>query len=150
MRYIESPMSYDPQNGEKALFLAGGIHGCSDWQRDMVDLLRDTNLVVLNPRRAMFPIDDPQAKHEQVRWEYAYLRKAHAILFWFSPETLCPIVLYELGAWSMTEKPLYVGIHPDYQRKQDVEIQTNLVRPDIKITSTLGDLARQIKADLQR
>ena len=69
---------------------------------------------------------------------------ADAISFWFPAETICPIVLFELGAWSRADKPIFVGIHPDYQRKQDVEIQLSLARPDPKIVLSLSDLAQQI------
>jgi len=127
------------------LFLAGGIQGCPDWQSDMVSLLHDTSWVVLNPRRTNFPIHDPTAADAQIQWEYDHLRYADVILFWFPCETLCPIVLYELGAWSMTKKPLYVGVHPDYQRRQDVEIQTRLSRPDVRIVYSLEALAQEVK-----
>jgi hypothetical protein len=145
MQYIESPHTYDVKPGEKSLFLAGGISGCSDWQQEMVSLLRDTDLILLNPRRKSFPIDDPDAAFKQIKWEYEHLRKVDAISFWFAPETICPIVLYELGAWSMTDKPIYVGVHPKYQRKQDVEVQTKLVRPDIEIVYSLSSLATTIR-----
>jgi hypothetical protein len=143
MRYIECPEELaEVENG---LFLAGGISGCADWQAEMVDLLRNTNYTLLNPRRKNFPMDDPSARKKQSAWEYKYLRKAQKILFWFSPETLNPVVLYELGAWSMTDKPIFVGIHPDYQRRQDVEIQTALARPDVEIVYSLDVLAEQVK-----
>ena len=145
MRYIESPNVYKPKPGEKTIFLAGSISGCSDWQQEMVHLLSDTDLVLFNPRRKYFPIDDPNAKFEQISWEYKYLCETDAILFWFSPETLCPIVLYELGAWSMTDKPIYLGVHPSYQRKQDVALQTKLIRPNVRIVHSIVDLATQIK-----
>jgi len=103
-----------------------------------------TDLILFNPRRKRFPIDDPAAGPEQIKWEYDYLRMADAILFWFPHETLCPIVLYELGAWSMTDKPIFVGVHPDYTRRQDVEIQTKLARPDVRAVYALEDLAAQI------
>jgi hypothetical protein len=44
----------------------------------------------------------------------------------------------------MTDKPLFVGVHPDYKRRQDVEIQTELARPDIKIVYSLEALAKQV------
>lgn len=72
------------------------------------------------------------------------LRDADAILFWFPCETLCPITLYELGAWSMSDKPLFVGVHPAYQRRQDVEIQTRLARPDVAVTDLLAALVASI------
>jgi len=144
MRYIESPETSIIDG--RSLFLAGGITGCPDWQRTMVELLYDTDWILLNPRRADFPIGDPSAAKAQITWEYAHLRHASAIMFWFPKETLCPIVLYELGAWSMTMKPIFVGVHPEYERRQDVEIQTKLARPDVKIAYSLADIAQQIKA----
>ena len=72
------------------------------------------------------------------------LRVADAILFWFPQETLCPIVLYELGAWSMSGKTIFVGVHPAYSRRQDVEIQTGLVRPEVNVVYSLEELAAQV------
>ena len=111
----------------------------------MIRLLSATNYTLLNPRRKNFPIDDPNAGREQIVWEYHALHDANAILFWFPCETLCPIVLYELGAWSMTNKPLYVGVHPKYERRKDVEIQTELVRPDVRVVFSLERLAEQVQ-----
>jgi len=142
MRYIESPKIY--KGKDRSLFLAGGITGCENWQQLVKRYLKDVNVVLFNPRRKDFPINDPNAAQAQIRWEYEYLRKASMILFWFPCETLCPIVLYELGAWSMTDKKIFVGVHPDYKRKQDVEIQTKLVRPEVQIVYDLGTLSEQI------
>ncbi|HLZ56328.1 MAG TPA: nucleoside 2-deoxyribosyltransferase domain-containing protein [Ktedonosporobacter sp.] len=141
MDYIEALQAYNED--EPSLFLAGGITGCSDWQREMVLALNHTSLVILNPRRSPFPSHEGAAR-EQIIWEYVHLRKATAISFWFPKETLCPITLYELGAWSMTSKKLFVGVHPDYQRIQDVQIQTSLVRPDVQIVTSIEDLAQEI------
>ena len=44
----------------------------------------------------------------------------------------------------MTKKPIYIGVHPEYKRRIDIEIQTSLVRPDIKIVYSLVELARLI------
>lgn len=146
MVYIESPQQYSPADGALSVFLAGGITGCPDWQSTMVALLADTPLIVFNPRRAKFPMHDPSAAQAQIVWEYQYLRVVNMILFWFPCDTLCPIVLYELGAWSMTKKPLLIGMHPDYQRRQDVEIQTRLARPGMCLFYSLDDLARAVRA----
>ena len=143
--YIESPECLIDMPKGKSVFLAGGITNCPDWQQEMVGLLCDTSVILLNPRSADFPIGDPDAAQEQIEWEYNHLRKANGILFWFPCETICPIVLYELGAWSMTTLPIFVGVHPQYQRRQDVEIQTGLVRPDVRVVYSLKDLARQVK-----
>ena len=143
MQYIEAPQTYD--GTEASLFLAGGITGCPDWQKDMVAKLKDLPLVIFNPRRSHFPQHE-NAVREQIEWEYTYLRKATAISFWFPKETLCPIVLYELGAWSMTNKKIFLGVHPNYQRIQDIKIQTSLVRPDITIVQTLEELNQCVRS----
>ena len=143
MNYIEALDTYDGQ--DKSVFLAGGITGCPNWQAEIVELLNESALVLFNPRRANFPIHDPTASEKQIKWEHDYLRKASAILYWFPCETICPIVLYELGAWSMTDKPIFVGVHPEYQRRQDVEIQTKFVRPEVEVVYSIKDLANQVR-----
>jgi hypothetical protein len=97
--YVEAPSGYDPGT-LPAVFLAGGITGCPDWQAEVVRMLADAPLALLNPRREDFPIHDPAAAPAQIEWEYRHLGKADAALFWFPCETLCPIALDELGAWS--------------------------------------------------
>jgi hypothetical protein len=143
MEYKEAPQAY--QGNETSIFLAGGITGCPDWQQEMLTGLKDLPLVIFNPRRAHF-LQHEEAAHEQILWEYRYLRKATAISFWFPEETLCPITLYELGAWSMTNKKLFLGAHPRYQRLQDLRIQTALVRPDISLVETLDELVQEIRS----
>ena len=66
------------------------------------------------------------------------------ILFWFAPETICPITLFEYGKWLVSPKRLFVGCHQDYVRKQDVQIQTALERPFQKVHSTPYPLAVEV------
>lgn len=130
----------------KKLFMAGGISNCPLWQADLVRLLALEEMTLLNPRRENFPMDDPSAAEEQIGWEHHYLNVADGIAFWFPCETLCPIALYELGKWTVVhDKPIFIGVHPDYKRRVDVEIQTSLERPSLRIVYSLEDLAKQIK-----
>src|SRR5947208_1960195 len=133
--YIEALTEF--KGNGPSLFLAGGITACFNWQERVAAALAELPLTILNPRRANFPIDDPTAAAAQIEWEHRHLRKATATLFWFPAETLCPITLYELGAWSMNRKPMFVGTHPDYQRRQDVVIQTRLARPEVLVVDAL-------------
>jgi Nucleoside 2-deoxyribosyltransferase like len=97
--YVEAPNLYT--GAEPALFLAGGITGCPDWQTQALHLLRRAGVdwVILNPRRPDYPVADPAAAAEQTAWEYQHLQAARAILFWFPPSASAqPIALYELGA----------------------------------------------------
>jgi hypothetical protein len=142
--YVEALAEYTGTG--RSLFLAGGITACGDWQRDISHALADLPFDVLNPRRANFPMDDPNAAEEQIRWEHRYIRRATAVLFWFPSETLCPITLYELGTCTMMGKPLFVGTHPAYARRSDVIIQTRLARPEIVVVDSLDALLDQARS----
>jgi hypothetical protein len=148
MKYIQCPTEANPQPLEKSLFLAGGISNCPDWQSELTTMLENTDWLVINPRRADFDMTNPNMTEEQILWEHRHLRMASAIAFWFPPETLCPITLYELGTWSMSSKPLFIGVDPKYQRRLDVMIQTRLVRPEIPILESLEDLAHALQGGL--
>lgn len=153
----------------KKLFLAGGITNVRDWQTDMCDhlLVNLPNLLIYNPRRKIKPLKPDEDARQQIFWEWQALNAADAISFWFSLETSQPITLFELGRWTaftepklelagpliegggimklrMDRKKLFVGIHPQYKRKLDVEYQLKIQCPDQKIVYTLEDLASQI------
>lgn len=144
MRYIECPNVETISPNQKSLFLAGGITNCPNWQLEMKSMLEDTAWTIINPRRADFDLANNSLLEPQIKWEHERLRQASAILFWFPAQTLCPITLYELGAWSMTNKQLFVATDPEYQRRHDVIIQTKLVRPDIQVLDSLEKLVQQI------
>lgn len=144
MQYIEATGKDKPLF--MSVFLAGGITGCPDWQSDMVRLISDfevrheAEFSVFNPRRKNFPISDPNASMEQIQWEFQRLRAADIVVFWFCKETLCPIVLWECSAalerlksaatiGSDACQRLVIGCDYDYQRRRDVEIQSELLIP---------------------
>ena len=145
-RYFEFPET-SQEADVQSLFIGGGISNCPDWQKPIVTRLGDScaKLIFFNPRRAVFDITEAKDSIPQIQWEHQNLKKSSAILFWFPKETLCPITLYELGAWSMTQKKLFVGVHPDYARKVDVYEQTRLARPDITVVDDLDKLAQQVE-----
>ncbi len=145
MRYVEAPNECEDTSLAPSVFLAGGITDCEPWQTQMAELLAHTDLTVFNPRRANFPITDVRAAPAQIAWEHRYLGRATIKLFWFPPTSLCPITLFELGAWSMTNAPLAVGVHPDYRRRLDVFIQLELARLDVLVVDRLVDLAEQVQ-----
>lgn len=150
MIYVEAPNSSPAGSTTPSLFIAGSIQNSPEWQTELVKDLENLNLVVYNPRRKNFPIHDPNAAYGQIKWEFDHLRKASMISFWFCKETVGPIVLYELGAHLMTPKPIVIGMDPGYQRRQDVEIQTKLIRPEIEIVYSLKDLGNQIALTYNR
>ena len=143
-KYIEAIIDYKRLPGEFSIFLAGGIIGCGDWQKEMVKKLSDTDLVILNPRRNDFP-EETNATAVQIKWEFDHLRKADMILFWFPKEGPCMTSLYELGTWSNTDKPLFVGIEPGYIKRGGMIKQLALVRPGMVVADSLDELAAQVK-----
>lgn len=150
MNIIEAPKRWSRTG--RSIFLAGGITDCPDWQADAINLLEEGispyfRLDVLNPRRANFPIHDPDAAEEQIAWEFDKLTKVSHILFWFPKDTLCPIVLYELGflmgrKWTEDDQStpsVSIGCDPKYERRQDVEIQVKLATGTSKIFDTVEE-----------
>jgi hypothetical protein len=132
MKYVEAPDNrwLEQEMMGPRIFLAGGITGCPDWQAVLLRRLQDLpdSITLLNPRRAVWPMDDAGEATRQITWEFRMIRNADLIVFWFPCQTLCPIALYELGYWNSRRRvSKIVGIHPRYSRRQDIEIQTKLV-----------------------
>jgi len=140
MKTITAPLKYKTVGREVSVFLAGGIVGCQDWQTDVIKSITcksfGTNLVIYNPRRPSFPIDDQNAAEEQIAWEFEALNNADIFSMYFDGgESDQPICMYELGrniARICTlhpgdfEKRIVVTCSPDYKRKKDVEVQVAL------------------------
>lgn len=151
LEIIEAPNTLKEDNNKIKLFLAGGITNCPNWQLDIINMLKDQtsyiqdNIIVFNPRRENFPIHDLTAAKDQITWEYKRLKESDIIVFWFSRGSLNPIVLYEYGKYGTSQPTeIVVGIDDEYERKQDVEIQTKLARPTQKICYGLDDFSNEI------
>ena len=141
------------------VFLAGGIQNCPEWQTEVLSKLSEIadsmnrpfrRFTVFNPRRANFPIHDPSAAEEQISWEFNALALSNIVSFWFSRGSDNPIVMFEYGKYlerfKQTGHPaLIVGCDPEYKRKQDVLIQTRLVRTsEWGMLSDLNQIASRI------
>ena len=159
MKYIEAMDEYTPVKGETSLFLAGGITGCDDWQARAAAMLGETDLVVLNPRRANFPMNDSNESERQIKWEHRHLKRASGILFWFPKQTLCPITLFEYGRWiaahklivdgaeplQIIPKPLFVGCDMEYARSNDLWVQSKLERPKLLLHYSLERVIQEVR-----
>lgn len=130
--------------GKAALFLAGSISDSWNWQEYIASRLKDTDLVVINPRREFFDTSVKEEASRQIEWEFNHLDRADMVLFWFSHETLAPITLLEYGKMMMTKKKLFVGCDPAYRRKFDIEVQTELERPGTFIHNNIDTLAESV------
>lgn len=147
MIYIEAPNEFVYKNYDVdvySFFLAGGISNCPDWQKDVVNLLSDENLIILNPRRSNYDFKDSSLAEEQIKWEWYHLDLADHIPFWFPAASLCPIALYELGTHTPNYKIPVIGIEPGYAREEDIRIQTQLVDTSIPITNSFEEFVEHI------
>jgi hypothetical protein len=165
MKYCEAPDNrlleekLDPQDTGPWIFLAGGISNCPNWQVVLRRRLQDLpdSVTLLNPRRAVCPMDDAGETTRQITWEFRTIRNADLIVFWFPCQAVCPITLYELGYWNSRRRvSKIVGIHPLYSRRQDVEIQTKLVNmyenpiPITPIVYSLAAVEQEIRSWCRR
>jgi hypothetical protein len=139
-RYFEAPHPA-PALTMPSVFLAGGITGCPDWQADATAmLLRQPRIVIVNPRRADFPMGDPDAGREQIIWEQRNLHAVDVTLFWFPrSRSVQPIALYELGQALGEGRRIAVGADPGFPRIDDVVVQCGFNRPDLTVHTDLGD-----------
>lgn len=145
MKVVEAVQEIEKQNGEIWCFLAGGITNCPDWQDEVISNLKAYDakfpgtldrLVILNPRRKNFPIDDPNASLEQITWEFNQLQQMDIFSMYFTAgPSDQPICLYELGRNIKRmqdvfnedfDKRIIISCDPGYKRAADVKIQTKL------------------------
>jgi len=132
------------------LFLGGGISNCTDWQTVVIEnIIKYENLIIFNPRRPNFPIDNPEESEKQIVWEFEHLKISNFLVFWFAKETLNPITLYELGKWgNSSSTKLIIGVDPEYKKKNDVIIQTKLSRPEITVNLIFEDFISNINNEI--
>ena len=139
MRVITAPETYTLTDNDITVFLAGGITNCPDWQSDVIKRLENmgmNRLIVFNPRRENFPINDPSAADEQIAWEFNALQRADIFSMYFSAgDSDQPICMYELGRNIVTmqmkhptdwQNRLIISVEDEYRRHKDVLVQTEL------------------------
>ena len=147
MIYVEAPNvrpvhSYD----HPAVFLAGGITGCHDWQASVRERMADDRVVLLNPRRADFVVSRGDSAAQQIEWEWRYLHDpgTSTTMFWFpaciASETVQPIALFELGCALGEQRRIVVGAHPGYPRRADIVLQAALFDATLIVFDHLDDV----------
>ncbi len=159
LRYYEAPNYYTPIDGDPAaVFLAGGITGCPRWHDHAVKVLAAAGvpMVVLNPNRRNFPIHDPDAGEEQVRWEQHHLLLPATItMMWFpapiEPHIVQPIAMFEFGQ-AINSRPdrLLVGADPGYPRERDVRLMMRVHHSGTPVHATLDALLAATVKEVRR
>ena len=140
MKIVTAIEDFKANSYDVVCFLAGGITKCWNWQDEVIkELAKYKNtekLVICNPRRPNFPIHDPNASEDQIRWEFKWLERCDIFSMYFSEsESVQPICMYELGRNLFRMQIMYPGTYKDriaitceegYSRIQDVKIQSKL------------------------
>ena len=120
---IKTPISSN-QELIPDIFLAGGVTYSPNWQKEALEMLVDTDLVVANPRRDEIISAIGETARQQIIWEFENLKSAKVVLFWFpNAETI-------------------VGVDPGYNRRFDIETQVHLESPRAVIYTTLDETVR--------
>lgn len=101
MRVVTYPEKYDRKEGDIAVFLAGGISDCDNWQNVVIDYIKShaeshylDNLVILNPRgdeSKILSFDEKQV------WDFDNLNEADIVSFYFCKNATQSTSMYELG-----------------------------------------------------
>lgn len=150
MEEIKAPQ-FVPASGPQ-IFLAGSIEmgKAEHWQKRVIEALKDTDWIILNPRRDDWNSswvqskDNPQFR-EQVEWELNSMEGADTILIYFAPGTQSPISLLELGLFATGKKDsqeLIVVCPEGFWRKGNVDIVCE--RHNIKQYETLEEATNSL------
>lgn len=146
MKVVTAVEEFEPSEINIKVFLGGGITNCPNWQAEVINNFKMydkkfkgelDDLVLLNPRRENFPIDDSNASSEQIAWEFKWLQEMDIFSMYFiGGESDQPICMYELGRNLARMKHIYasdfddriiISCDPNYKRATDVKIQLNLM-----------------------
>lgn len=138
------------------LFMAGGISGCWNWQDALYQAvanrldrllpvgweLDNKPFTIASPRRAHGLEKDGNAAAEQIAWEYAAMSRTALTSFYFTRDTVQPIVLLELGKhlakpWGNQITACELG----YERAFDVYTQTSLSLEDTALNPGVEERA---------
>lgn len=144
MEVVTCPERLGALRDDPLVFMGGGISNCPNWQQEIIPMFQGQNVVLMNPRRDDFDITDKEMSRAQIYWEHDHLNAADAIIFWFPKETLCPITLFELGKYAAQGYQVFVGCHPEYARKFDVEVQLSLIDDTIQVYESLEEVVEVV------
>lgn len=138
---------------KKSVFLAGSIEMgvAEEWQKTLTNLLKDEDIIILNPRRDDWDSSWEQSIYnkefrEQVEWELEALERADMIIMHFDENTKSPITLAELGLFAKSGK-LVVHCPDAFWRKGNVDIICNKYR--VERVDSFHGIYKKILIDLK-
>lgn len=147
---IQAPNEVEAKEEYISVFLAGSIEmgKAEEWQKRIINELKDEPILFLNPRRDDWDsswaqeITDVNFK-EQVLWELKSLDFADKIVLYFDPNTLSPISLIEFGLHARNNK-LIVYCPQGFWKKGNVDVTSELY--NIKRVNTFEELIAELKS----
>ncbi len=151
MQEIQAPNSFKHINDFQtcSIFLAGSIelNTAEDWQKRVIDALKNYDVILFNPRRDDWDNTIQQTASDsrfsqQVNWELDALSAASLIIMYFDPNTKSPISLFELGLYA-SKRNMIVCCPNGFWRKGNVEIICS--RYKIPLCDTLDALISKVK-----
>lgn len=126
------------------VFLAGSIEmgTAPDWQKEVIEKLKNTSVTFLNPRRPDWDSTwkpDPKEGpfREQVIWELTSIAKSKVVFFYFAPGTVSPISLLELGLVLGGDMKAIVCCPPDFGRYGNIKITCEIA--EVPVYETLDE-----------
>lgn len=135
------------------IFLAGPIQGAKDWQSTAIDLLKDQDCIIANPRREWFE-HSTEEYNNQINWEHSHLKQADVVLFWLAREDIhncarsyAQTTRFELGWMFGVDKKIIVGIEDGFTGAS--YIQYTLEKYSIETYSSLEDTCLAVKTYLK-
>jgi Nucleoside 2-deoxyribosyltransferase like len=161
MRLITCPEEFTPRNNptqlqlatkllslllDPIIFIAGDIVGCPNWQKELASRFdHHKQLYLLNPRTPKFDSNNSDMYSHQIEWEQFYFTASDAVLFWFCWETSGSRALYQLGTAVASGKTIFVGCHPGYTGRNELQKQLSLARPTLTMHSDFTDLVTNVE-----
>jgi hypothetical protein len=141
MRVITPPERLD----WPSIFLGGSLSG--EWRRQVIAGLENTELIIFTSWFESPDYPDPSQEPDLIDWEYRHLQHSDAVLFWFCPKDLAENAMIQLGMYSQAAwQRLFVGVHPEYQWRREVETWCQVVCKGIKVSHQIDDILIQVQA----
>ncbi len=152
MKEFKPPQQIE-SNGRKSIFLAGTIDmgNSEDWQAIVTEQFYNSNVNILNPRRAAWDssweqtFENPQF-YQQVNWELSALERADVIILYLAGGSKSPISLLEMGLHAKEGK-LVVYCPDEFYRSGNVQIVCD--RYNIPLYKDLNNLINRVKDEIK-
>ncbi|KAI1522266.1 hypothetical protein PtrSN002B_012223 [Pyrenophora tritici-repentis] len=152
---FQPPGAVDYAGFASSVFLAGSIEmgKATEWQRDVMEQLKDLPVAVLNPRRDDWDSSWKQRASDpnflaQVTWELEGLEKVDTVLMYLEPGTVSIISMLELGILvGRLSTSLVLCCPEDFHRIGNVEVTAK--RYGVPVFDTLSAGVKEVRRRIQ-